>query len=227
MQNIVARRQPRPCRQSHIAIFLHAQSAQRHIAICRHITSDSTIRSQPMRSPSPTPPAAHFTRRPPAIQLGVRGHSPFVVRSAPRRQRRGYPRRTGTACPTPSAKTSHPRPPTLCRMSAGAAPLAVIRLLSHQGTSTDRCHSIAVHAASYKTCPSHFPAQQILPHSPVTNTACNRQTCPVLHNQRKSNSGMSKSKAGKPGNSSTFDADNLCGVASIRTTSDPSDNPLS
>ena len=35
------------------------------------------------RSPSPPTPAAHFTRRPPAIQSGIRGHPPFVVRSAP------------------------------------------------------------------------------------------------------------------------------------------------
>ena len=75
-----------------------------------------------MRSPSPPPPAAHFTCRPLAIQSGVRGHPPVVVRPAPRRQRRGYPRRTGTACPTPSAKTTHPRPPTFCITSVQIPP---------------------------------------------------------------------------------------------------------
>lgn len=39
---------------------------------------------------------------------GVRVPPQVVVRPAPRRQRRGHPRRTGTACPTPSAKITHP-----------------------------------------------------------------------------------------------------------------------
>ena len=80
-------------------------------------------------NPSPadaaTIPAAArsiFHLPPAAAQSGVRRHPPFVVRSAPRRQRRGYPRRTGTACPTPSAKITHPRPPTFRGMSSTAAP---------------------------------------------------------------------------------------------------------
>ena len=81
----------------------HPVLSQRHIAICRRSSSGSTTHSPPMRSPSPPPPATHFTCRPLAIQSGVRGHPPVVVRSAPRQQRRGCPRRTGTACPTPSA----------------------------------------------------------------------------------------------------------------------------
>ena len=42
----------------------HPVLSQRHIAICRRSSSDSTTRSPPMRSPSPPTPAAHFTCRP-------------------------------------------------------------------------------------------------------------------------------------------------------------------
>ena len=83
-----------------------------------------------MRSPSPPTPAAHFTCRPLAIQSGVRGHPPVVVRSAPRRPRRGYPRRSGARCPTPRVKTTHPRPEISQNVDANpAAPLAVVRCL--------------------------------------------------------------------------------------------------
>ena len=88
---------------------------------------------------SPTRLAAHFTRRPPAIQSGVRGHPPFVVRSAPRRQRRGNLRTVLAAwanLPARLLAATSRQSRSCARPSVCAAPLRIVASLLIFGASS-------------------------------------------------------------------------------------------
>ena len=88
---------------------------------------------------SSTSPTAHFICRPLAIQSGVRGHPPVVVRSAPRRQRRGNLRTVLAAwanLPARLLAATSRQSRSCARPSVCAAPLRIVASLLIFGASS-------------------------------------------------------------------------------------------
>ena len=95
--------------------------------------------TNPLPADAATIPAnarSAFTSCPLAIQSGVRGHPPVVVRSTPRRPRRGYPRRSGARCPTPCA---NPHPAAAVTIPAAPLLSSACFPIGGSGASPGRC----------------------------------------------------------------------------------------